>query len=136
VCSSDLDDDLTSLLGTRTDNGVFGPATSTWFIERIEAGGTATLELFARAEGTGIARVALLAAADDPMGTVGTAETSLEVTSWAATAGDDRSAAGVTASMLLTAGGVLVVAAGLLNLNRRRRHDDAGVPAQVASDPE
>lgn len=148
---SETDDEVTSLLGTRTDNGVFDPVTSTWFVERIEAGGTATLELYARAEGPGTARVTLLAAAE-PTGAAGTAETTVEVTTWAADPGEDRSQVGVTAGLLLTVGGTLVAVAGLLHLRQRRRHrmsghpqatapvpDDpvgVGTPTQVASDPE
>ena len=133
--ASDTTGDVASLLGARADRGVFDPATATWFIERVAPGDSATLEIFARADATGTARLALLAAAEEPQGTVGTADTSVEILSWRARPADRQIELGVTAGVLLTLGGVLIVA-GLIYLNRRRHPDDAPITAQVASDPE
>ena len=133
--ASDTDGDVASLLGARTNSGVFDPATATWFIERVAPGDSATLEIFARADATGTARLALLVAADEPQGTVGTADTSVEVLTWRARPTGQRIELGVTAGVLLTLGGILIVA-GLVYLNRRRPPEDVPVTAQVASDPE
>ena len=127
-------DGVVSLLGARASSGVFDPAASTWFVDRVEPGGSATLEIFARAETTGTARLALLAAAEEPAGTLRATETSIVVVEGTGVGTPNRP--GDTAAMLVTTGGALVAVAGLIYLNRRRRSDDAPLAAQVASDPE
>lgn len=134
--ASDTSDEVASLLGARTDLGVFDPVTATWFIDRIPPGSTATLEIFARADASGTAEIVLLAAADEPAGTLGSVNSSVEVLSESADTEETGSTPGFTAGVLLTAGGALIAVAGLLHLHRRRRGREVLPLAQVASDPE
>ena len=109
--------DLT-LLGARADRGVFDPASSTWFVGDLDPGASAVLELFARTGRPGSTEVVLLASADAPAQAVGAASANVVVTEAASEpVGGDLSLA---SGLLVTAGGALVVLAGLVHLRNRR----------------
>jgi len=116
--AGDTADDGLSLLGARTDTGVFDPASVTWFVDSVAPGGSATLELFARANTTGTPGVVLLVATDEPERLVGTATASVEVVD--PTGATAPTNLGFPAALLLTAGGALVMLAAVLYLRSRR----------------